>query len=103
MPASLRRTFRPRRPQAWESGGRKHLFAISLSLILGPPLSCAADLQSETLKAWNYYIEQAKSRMKSRLDTGNHFLWLDENPARSRLVRNGEIVVAPLNGSGRTK
>jgi len=71
-------------------------------MILGPALSCAAELQPETLAAWNHYIEQAKSRMNSRLDAGSHFLWLDEAPARARRVRNGEILVAPANGSGRT-
>jgi hypothetical protein len=71
-------------------------------MIFGPALSCAADLQPETLKSWNHYIEQAKSRMHTRLDAGNHFLWLDEDPARAQRVRSGEIAVAPV-GSGRTK
>jgi hypothetical protein len=76
---------------------------ISVLLILGPALSCAADLQPDTVKAWNHYIEQAKSRMNSRLDARSHFLWLDEDPARAGRVRSGEIAVAPVNGSGRTK
>ena len=71
-------------------------------MILGPALSCAAELRPETLAAWNHYIEQAKSRMNSRLDAGRHFLWLDESPARARRVRSGEILVAPVNGSGQT-
>src|SRR5215831_4703990 len=100
MPANPSRRIRPGRPQSWEPGGRK--FAVSLLMILAPALSCAAELQPETLAAWNHYIEQAKSRMNSRLDAGSHFLWLDEAPARARRVRNGEILVAPANGSGRT-
>jgi hypothetical protein len=89
--------------RGWESSQRKHWFAVSLWLVLGPSLSCAADLQPETVKAWNHYIEQAKLRMNSRLDARSHFLWLDEDPARARRVRSGEITVAPVNGSGRTK
>jgi hypothetical protein len=81
---------------------RKYSFAISLSLIiLGPALSCAAELQPETLVAWNHYIEQAKERMNSRLDPKQKFLWVDQEPARARRVRIGEILVAPVKGSGR--
>jgi hypothetical protein len=71
-------------------------------MILGPALSFAAELQPETLAAWNHYIDQAKSRMNSRLDAGSHFLWLDEAPDRAPRVRSGEILVAPMNGRGRT-
>jgi hypothetical protein len=99
---NLARRIRPKRLQSSEPGRRQYRFAVSLLLILGPALSRAAELKPETLAAWNRYTEQAKSRMNSRLDAGNHFLWLDEAPARARRVRNGEIVVAPVDGSGRT-
>src|SRR5205085_11012171 len=33
---------------------------------------------------------------------GSHFLWVDEERDRTRRVRAGEILVAPVNGSGRT-
>jgi hypothetical protein len=72
-------------------------------IILGPTLSCAAELRPETLVAWNHYIEQAKERMNSRLDARQLFLWVDEEPARVRRVRSGEILVAPGKGSGRTE
>jgi hypothetical protein len=32
-----------------------------------------------------------------------HFLWVDDEPDRARRVRNGEILIAPMNGSRRTK
>jgi hypothetical protein len=103
-PAHPDRRIRPGRLQCPEPGERKHCFAISLLLIiLGPALSCAAELQPTTLAAWNHYIEQAKVRMNSRLDPGNHFLWVDEEPDRARRVRRDEILVAPVNGSGRTE
>src|SRR5262249_5813052 len=71
--------------------------------VLGPALSCTAELRPETLEAWNHYIEQAKGRMNSRLDARNHFLWVDEAPSRSRRVRSGEILVRPGKESGRAE
>ncbi|HTZ56566.1 MAG TPA: hypothetical protein VMB49_00645 [Acidobacteriaceae bacterium] len=41
--------------------------------------------------------------MNSRLGASRHFLWMDEEPDRARRVRNGEILIAPMNGSGRTE
>jgi hypothetical protein len=70
--------------------------------VFGPALSFAADLQPETLLAWNRHVEQAKARMNARLEARNHFLWVDEKPDRARRVRKGEILVAPVNGNGRT-
>jgi hypothetical protein len=99
---SLRR-IRSGRLQSAEPGERKPCVAVSLLLIiLGPALSCAAELQPETLVAWNRYIEHAKTRMNSRLAAGSHFLWVDEEPDRAPRVRGGKILVAPVNGSGRT-
>ena len=102
LAGNLGRRIRPKRLQSSEPDRRKYRCAVSLLLILGPALSCAAELKPETLAAWNRYTEQAKSRMNSRLDAGNHSLWLDEAPARARRVRNGGILVAPVDGSGRT-
>jgi hypothetical protein len=84
-----------------DPGERKHCFAVSLLLILlGPALAGASELMPETLAAWNRYIEQAKSRMSSRLNARNHFLWADEDPDRARRLRKGEILVTPVNGTG---
>jgi hypothetical protein len=78
--------------------------AVGLLLtLLGPALSVAAELQPETLLAWNRYVEQAKGRMNARLEGRNRFLWIDEKPDRARRVRKGEILVAPVNGTGRTE
>ena len=97
------RPDRPFRPRGSEPCERGHCLAVTLLLLLlGPALSCAAELQPETLKAWNLYVEQAKSRMNSRLDPRHHFLWIDEKPDRAGRLRNGEILVSPVNGNGRT-
>lgn len=98
------RRIPPRRRQSSKPGERKHCLAVSLLLIiLGPALSCTAELQPETLAAWNQYSEQAMTRMNSRLDPGSHFLWVNEEPDRARRVRRGEILVAPVNGNGRNE
>src|SRR5262249_53065270 len=38
------------------------------------------------------------ARMNSRLEAKNHFLWVDEVAGRASRVRNGEILVTPVNG-----
>jgi hypothetical protein len=74
-----------------------------LLIIFWPTFCCAAELRPETLVVWNRYVEQAKARMGSRLGASHHFLWVDDEPDRARRVRNGEILIAPMNGSGRTE
>src|SRR5215831_1789957 len=92
------------RLQSSEPGGRVRCLAVSLLLIIiGPTISAAGELLPGTLMAWNQYVERAKARMNSRLDTRNHFLWVDEEPGRARKVRNGEILVTPVIGSGQTE
>jgi len=69
---------------------KKQRVAVSLLLIiLTAALSYAAELQPETLEAWNHHVEKAKARMNSRLDVGSHFLWVNEEPDRVRRVRRG--------------
>ncbi|HKE27624.1 MAG TPA: hypothetical protein VKB88_34955 [Bryobacteraceae bacterium] len=60
----------------------------------------AAELQQSTAGAWQAYVREADTRMQARLETGKPFLWMDEAANRSKRVRNGEIVVAPLVGRG---
>jgi hypothetical protein len=95
----------PGLPPSWlkrsETRERRYWFAASLFVVLAPALSSAEELRPETLAAWDHYIEQAKFRANSRLDPRQHFLWVDESPDRARRVRTGEILVAPMKGSGR--
>ena len=59
----------------------------------------AADLQPETLKAWESYVESADQSMKSRLIANHPFLWIDEDPRRRvQLIKKDEPQVAPDNG-----
>jgi hypothetical protein len=74
------------------------LAAISLLPILAGAMSAGA-LKSETAEAWDRYIQTASARMQQRLTSGATFLWVDESPDRLARVRNGEILVSPIDPS----
>jgi hypothetical protein len=65
-----------------------------------PGVLGAAELQADTLKAWEAYIQKADIGMRARLDARQAFLWIDESSNRRRDVRRGEIVVAPVLNHG---
>jgi len=68
--------------------------SVVFSLIAG--VCGAADLQSNTVEAWDAYLHSADLRTG-----GQHpFLWTDESPDRIARVRRGEVVVAPVAGDG---
>ena len=71
---------------------------LMAGLIVG--LSEAAELQADTLKAWDAYIKNADLQMAARLKSEQPFLWIDESDGRRRDVRRGEIVVAPVLNHG---
>jgi hypothetical protein len=68
---------------------------ISAVVFLFPFVVNAAQLQEQTLRAWEEYVQAANSRMQQRLHEGGPFLVLDENANWSSRVRNGEILVFP--------
>lgn len=78
----------------------KTILALAVLAAGTARLGKAIELQSETLKAWDAYIEIADSRMQARLEAGRPFLWIDESPERAVRVRAGEIVVQPATGHG---
>jgi hypothetical protein len=55
----------------------------------------ALTLRSETLQAWDEYIQAESALQEQRLRPGGSFLWTDETPERAARVRRGEIVTAP--------
>src|SRR5271163_3586447 len=73
---------------------------VALSLGVACPQSRAKELTSQTLSAWNDYLQSAQARMNSRLSGKSHFLWVDDDPARYQRVKHGDIEVAPESGSG---
>ncbi len=68
---------------------------IALAALLAAPLA-AAELQPQTVAAFDRYVRQVEQRLDARPD----FLWSDESPERARRVRQGEIVVEPFVGKG---
>jgi hypothetical protein len=69
---------------------------LGLLTLLTPSALNAAQLQPETLSAWNEYVRSADAAMQDRLRPGNPFLWADETPDRRRHVRSGEILVTAV-------
>ena len=64
---------------------------IALAAALALPAH-AAELKPATVEAFDRYIRQTEQRLAD--DPG--FLWADQDPARARRVRAGEIVVEPF-------
>jgi hypothetical protein len=60
----------------------------------------AADLQAQTIAAWDHYVAMVQARAEIRLHSQGQFLWLDEDLKRAQRIRNGEIEVVPLAGNG---
>lgn len=61
--------------------------------------SYAAELDQQTVAAWEKYVASATLHMQDRLAGKSTFLWADEDPARRRQLNSGEIVVLPLGDS----
>jgi hypothetical protein len=55
----------------------------------------AAELNQDTVKAWQEYVQLAGARMQARLRPGSNFLKIDERPDWVEKVRSGAIVVLP--------
>ncbi len=55
----------------------------------------AATLKSETVAAWDDYVQTANANLQDRLGPAGSFLWTFENAERAAKVRGGDIVVAP--------
>jgi hypothetical protein len=68
-----------------------------IALLLAP--AYAANLQPQTVEAFDRYIQQTERR----LDSAKTFLWADESPDRAQRVRQGEIVVEPFNAQADIK
>jgi hypothetical protein len=77
-------------------------FAASLLLLLVPLLcpktATSADLKSDTVAAWDEYLQTANAKLHDRTRPGGCFLWTFEDGGRTAGVRRGEIVIAPAPG-----
>ena len=78
----------------------KRFFAIAAVVAVAAARGNAAELQRDTVGAWQEYLQRAGVRMHRRLDAGKAFLWQDEAAGRRQRARQGEILVAPMVGRG---
>jgi ABC-type transporter Mla MlaB component len=76
--------------------------AVSLLVLLAalvfPVEAAAATLRSETVAAWDDYLQTANADLQDRVRSGGSFLWTLEKEERAAKVRKGEIVVAAAPG-----
>src|SRR5260370_4152593 len=70
---------------------------VQVLMIFAAPGSLrAAELNQQTLAAWDNYVASTKLRMQERLAGKSPFLWVDEDPSRKQHFDAGEIVVEPI-------
>lgn len=71
-------------------------FLAAALLILAASLtSKGAELTSETLTAWDAYLQAQNARV-AEYSSATPFLWSDRSPDRLRRLHKGETVVAPF-------
>jgi len=81
---------------ALRSALRPSLFVLFLFPILGMPAN-AGTLKTETVRAWQEYVNTANAEMQQHLLPGHPFLLTDsdEDLNRATRLRTGEILVSP--------
>jgi hypothetical protein len=79
---------------------RKLLFVMISVAMTIPETSRAAELQPETVRAWDAYLRNVDLRIEQRLRDHQPFLWTDESADRQLRLRRGEVIVAPVVGHG---
>ncbi len=63
----------------------------------------AATLRSETVAAWDDYLQTVNGNLQDRLRPGGSFLGTLNNPEQAAKMREGEIVVDPVSGQNPLK
>lgn len=79
-------------------GGRQLKLTFLAAALLLPVHAHAANLKSETVAAWDEYVQSVNVTLQDRVRPGGSFLWTYEEPERIAKVHGGEIVVAPAPG-----
>ena len=92
-----------RRIQFLKSGTTNLLVCLAWisAFFWAPNRLSATELQPETVKAFDQYVQKAELRMHGELKSGRTFLWVDSLPGAERTaaytrLRNGEILVHSL-------
>jgi hypothetical protein len=76
---------------------------LALLILLLPFTSRAGELNPETVKAWDEYIQAANSQMRDRLNQSGPFLRVEETPDGASSVVHGQILVEPVAEDGQHK
>lgn len=76
---------------------KNQLPAWPIIAILVPVAAHAATLRTETVQAWDAYVQTVNDKMRERTRPGGSFLWTFEDPEREARVRGGELVVGPAS------
>ncbi len=84
-------------------GAPKLGIVLLVAALLFPVEVHAAHLKSETVAAWDDYVQSVSASLQDRVRPGGSFLWTFEDPGRIANVRNGEIVVVPAPGQSPRK
>jgi len=71
---------------------------LLFAAVLFPVEMKAATLKSQTVAAWDDYLQTVNANLEERVRPGGSFLWTLEDPVRAGKVRNREIVVVPAPG-----
>ena len=71
------------------------LAALAMSLVSFSQLAVAANLEPETIAAWDKYVKGIKARIQKPVAPGAPFLLTDQVPGKAAKLRAGEIVTAP--------
>jgi|HubBroStandDraft_1064217.scaffolds.fasta_scaffold07776_5 hypothetical protein len=72
------------------------LAALVLTYLLAASPINGASLRSETIDAWEHYVNEVNLRVSGELQSDATFLSLDADPRRREKVRRGEILAAPM-------
>src|SRR5580658_1182109 len=70
--------------------------AAALIVLRFHPSIGAATLKPETKAAWDEYLQAANAAMQARLQSGAHFLWMDDEPGRAEEIRTKGLYIAPV-------
>jgi len=71
---------------------------LLLAALLFPAQVRAANLKTETVAAWEDYLQSVNASLQDRVRPGGSFLWTYENTERIAKLQGGEIAVAPAPG-----
>jgi hypothetical protein len=68
-----------------------------IAVLLMAPAVKAADLKPEAVQSWNQYLAMVDERNQAHLAQGHSFLASDQVPGQMTKLRDGQIIVTPVD------